>query len=82
MGRKGYRLESVKKVKFDHTTKWYMHKPVSVREKETHRILCDFEIQMAHLISTRQLDAVDLQKKGEKKERVIIWIFRSWRTTE
>ena len=34
-----------KKLKFDHTTKWYMHKPESVRENETYKILWDFEIQ-------------------------------------
>ena len=38
-------LELCKKLKFDHTTKWYMHKPESVQDNETHEILWDFEIQ-------------------------------------
>ena len=28
-----------RKIKFDHTTKWYMHKPESVLENETHKNL-------------------------------------------
>ena len=35
--------ELSKKMKFDHSTKWYMHKPESVLENETHQILWDFE---------------------------------------
>ena len=30
-----------------------MHKPESVVEKETHKILCDFEIQTHHQIANR-----------------------------
>ena len=37
-----------RKLKFDHTTKWYMRKPVSVPENETHTILWNFEIQTDH----------------------------------
>ena len=33
------------KFKFDHTNKWYMHKPESVQENGTHKILWDFEVQ-------------------------------------
>ena len=36
--------ELCKKWKFDHTAKWYMPKPESIVENETHEILCDFEI--------------------------------------
>ena len=32
------------------TTKWYMHKPESVLEKEMHKISWDFKIQAEHLI--------------------------------
>ena len=39
--------ELCKKLKLDHTTKWYMHKPESTLEN---KILWDFEIQMDHLI--------------------------------
>ena len=31
--------ESCKKLKFDHTTKWHMHKPESVLENKMHKIL-------------------------------------------
>ena len=36
--------ELCKKLKFDHTNKWYMHNPESIPENETDRILRDFEI--------------------------------------
>ena len=45
--------ELYKKLKFDHTDKWYMHNPESFQENGTHKILRDFEIQTDHLISTR-----------------------------
>ena len=44
-----------KKLKFDNTTKWYMLKPESVHENQTHTIIFDFEIQMDHLIYVRIL---------------------------
>ena len=42
--------EMWKKFKFDHTNKWYMHNPVPVLEKDTHKLLWDFNIQMDNLI--------------------------------
>ena len=36
--------ELCKKFKFDQTNKWYMHNPISVLEKYTHKLLWDFEI--------------------------------------
>ena len=45
--------ESCKKLKFDHTNKWYMHNTETVLENETHKVLRDFEIQADHLIATR-----------------------------
>ena len=35
--------ELCKKKKFDHTSKWYIHKPESVLENEIYKILLDFE---------------------------------------
>ena len=35
--------ELCQRLKFDHTNKWYMHKPESVQEDETHEIICDSE---------------------------------------
>ena len=52
------------KFKFDHTNKWYIHKPVLVRETETQKILLDFEIQTDNLITARRPD-----KKKKKKKR-------------
>ena len=48
--------ELCKKLKFDHTSKWYMHKPESVQENEMHKILCDFKIQTDYLIPVRRPD--------------------------
>ena len=31
--------ELCKKLKFDHTNKWYMHNPESFQENEMHRVL-------------------------------------------
>ena len=42
--------------------KWYMYKPESILENETHKKLCDFEMQMDYLLSTRTRDK---QKKRE-----------------
>ena len=35
-----------KKLKFEYTTKWYIHKPESIMENEERKILWDFEIQI------------------------------------
>ena len=59
-----------KKLKFDHTAKWYMHKSESVRENEMHKVLWDFEIQTDHLISARQLDLVIINKK-KRTSRIV-----------
>ena len=36
--------ELCKKLKFDHTNKWYKQNPESAQENETQKILWDFEI--------------------------------------
>ena len=50
-------------MKFDHTTKWLIHKPESVLENEVHKILWDFYIQADHLILPRKPDLVIIAKK-------------------
>ena len=55
--------ELCKKLNFHHATKWYTHKPESVLENETHKILWDFEIQTDHLITARRPDLVLINKK-------------------
>ena len=55
--------ELCKKFKFDHSTKWYMHKLESILEKETHRILLHFKIQTDPLIPARVPDLLIAEKK-------------------
>ena len=65
------------KFKFDHNTKWYIHKPESVLENETHKILWDFKIQTGHLIPARKPDQVIKNKTKQKKNPVELWILSS-----
>ena len=53
--------ELCKKLKFDYTSKRYMHKPESILENETHEIFWGFEIQTDHLISARWPDIVKIK---------------------
>ena len=46
-----------------------MHNLEFVQEKETHKILWDFEIQTDHLISAWRPDRVIVNKKKKKKEK-------------
>ena len=77
---------STGKLKFDHITKCYMHKPESVLENETQKILLDFEIKTDHLIPARRPDPVITKKKknkkGKKREPAEQWTSPSRRTTE
>ena len=57
--------EICKKFKFDHTSKWYMHKPAHVLENNTHKLLWDFNIQTDHLIPGRRPDLIIINKKRE-----------------
>ena len=60
--------ELCKKFKFDHTNKRYLHNRESVLENETHKFLCDREIQMDRFITARRLEFV-IVKKHKKKEQ-------------
>ena len=55
--------EICKKFKFDHTNKWYMHKPAPVPENDTYKLLWDFNIHSDHLISARRPDLIIIIKK-------------------
>ena len=46
-----------------------MHKQKSIQENKTHKILCNFEIQIDHLIPTRRTYLVLIKKKEEPGER-------------
>ena len=61
--RKTIHWKLCKRLKFDHTAKWYMHKPESVLENEIHKILWDFKIQTDHSILARGPDLVLINKK-------------------
>ena len=52
-----------KKLKFDHTTKWYIHKPESVLVNEIHEILWEFKIRIDHPIPARRPNLVMIIKK-------------------
>ena len=52
-----------KKFKFDHTNKWYMHKPAPVLENDIHKDLRDFDIHTDHLISSRRINLIIINKK-------------------
>ena len=68
--------ELCKSLKFDQADTWYIHKPESIRENETQKILWDFEIKMDHPTSTRRLDLILFfkYKKTKTKTLVILWI--------
>ena len=59
--------EMFKKLKFDHTNKWYMHNPGSVLENDTHKLQWDFHIQTNQSISARKLDLIIINQKKKKK---------------
>ena len=67
--------ELYKKLKFDHTAKWYMPKPESTLENETHKILRDFEIQTDHLIPARRPDLVIVNGKKKRTKRLVSFAF-------
>ena len=48
--------------------KWYIHKPESVLENETHKLLLDFDIQTDHLISAKRPNFMIINKKEKKEE--------------
>ena len=54
--------ELCKRLKLDHTTKWYMCKPKSVLKYKVYKILLDFETQKELIISSKRLDIVLINK--------------------
>ena len=60
----------VQKIAVDHTNKWYVHNPASVLEKETQKLLWDFEIQTDRQISARWPDFIIINKR-EKTCRIM-----------
>ena len=58
--------ELCKKLKFDHTTKWYKHKLESAQKNAMNKILSDFEINQILLRIT------DLNKNSQEKNEFVI----------
>ena len=52
-----------KKLKFDHTSKWYMCNPALVLENNIHKLQWDFDIHTDHLISARRPDLIIINQK-------------------
>ena len=61
--------ELCKKMTFDYANKEDMHNPELVLENDTHKFLCDFEIQPDQLISAKRPDLVIIIKKNIKKQK-------------
>ena len=57
-----------------------MHNLEFVLKNETHKFLRNLDLQMDHLISTRQPDSIIDKRK--KKELVKLWTLLSWLTTK
>ena len=70
--------ELCKKLKFDHTNKWYMHNPESVQEK----FLWDFETQTDHLILAKRPNVIIIIILIIKRELEDLWTLLSQPTTE
>ena len=60
-----------------HTNKWYMHKPTSVLENDTYKLLCDLDIQTDHQ-KTRPYN----NQPKKKREFAKLWTFLSRLATE
>ena len=48
-----------------------MYNPASVLENEIDKLLWDFDIQMDHLISARQLDLIIINNNNKKTCRIV-----------
>ena len=55
--------EMCKKLKFDHTKKWYMHNPAPVLENNADKLLWFFDIHTDHLITVRRPNLIIIIKK-------------------
>ena len=58
--------EQCKWLKFDYANKWYMHKPGSVLENESHIILSNLKMQMDLIIQAWMSEVVLINKKKNK----------------
>ena len=63
--------ELCKKLKFDHTNKWYRNYPEPIQENEIHKFYRDFEIQTDCLILARWPDLIIIYKKKKRTNRIV-----------
>ena len=63
--------ELCKKVRFDHTTNWFMHKLESVLKNGTQKILWDYQIQTDFLNPVKRPDLAIVNKKSGGKENLL-----------
>ena len=63
--------EMCKKLKFDHTNKWYMHNLAPVQENATHKLLWDFNIQTDHLIPARRQGPYNNQQQKKRISKIV-----------
>ena len=76
--------EMCKKLKFDHTNKWYMHNLAPVLENDIHKLLWDFDIQTDHLIPARRPDLIVINKKENLQNCQLCWyskVDNLWRSS-
>ena len=59
--------EMCKKLKFDHTNKWYMHNPAPVLENNTYKLRWDFDIHTDHLTPGWRPNLIIIKKKRSCK---------------
>ena len=55
--------ELCKRLEFDNTTKWYVHKQESFQENDTLKTIWDFELDTDQLIPGRRPDQILINKK-------------------
>ena len=63
--------DCAKKLKFNHTNKWYIYNPKFVLENETRKTLWDFEMRTDPLISARR-PTIDIIKKIKMRTHRIV----------
>ena len=68
-----------KKLKFDHTKKWYIYIPAYILKNNTHKLKWNFEKQTDHQISARTPDLIIINKKRELAK---LWTLLYRLTTE
>ena len=73
--------KTCKKFKFDHANKWYMHNPAPALEKDTNKLIWDFDMQTDHLISARKPDLIIINKRKWRKSAKLLTLL-SRQTTE